>query len=421
MKRRPATGETASSSAARGLEHAVEHGVGLRVLLRRGGLERRDALGRQRGEVLVLREPRAGLGGLALVALDGAPRRVVAVDLLEELVDELGRGDLLDRLPLGVDHPHVLGARDAEVRMAGLTDAVDRAAEHRDLDRVVIVLEAPLDLRDDTVHVELQAPACRARDQVRAALTQLQRLQDLPRHLHLFLGVEGGQRDANRVPDSVGQQRAEPDGGLQRARPLRPGLGDAEVQRVRDALREETVRRDRVRHGSRLHGDLEVAEVEPLHELDGLHGGAHERLHRVAVLKVAQVLRQRSRVDADPQRRLCPPRERHDLGDLFRTADVAGVQAHAVRAGFDRLQRKRVVEMDVRDHRDRRGGDDRLQGHRVLLARDGHAHDVGAGVGDGADLLHRGGHVRGLGLGHRLHGDRGTTANRYAADVYLAL
>ena len=46
--------------------------------------------------------------------------------------------------------------------------------------------------------------------------------------------------------------------------------------------------------------------------------------------------------------------QRDHLGDLLGAADVAGVQAHAVGARFDRLQRERVVEVDVGDHRDRR-------------------------------------------------------------------
>ena len=72
------------------------------------------------------------------------------------------------------------------------------------------------------------------------------------------------------------------------------------------------------------------------------------------VLELAQVLGQRARVDADAQRRAALLGQRDHLGDLLRAADVAGVQAHAVGARFDRLQRERVVEVDVGDHRDRR-------------------------------------------------------------------
>ena len=131
--------------------------------------------------------------------------------------------------------------------------------------------------------------------------------------------------------------------------------------------------------------------------------------------------RKRPRVDADPQRRgelvcaLCHKR------DLVGPADVARVQADAVGADVQRLQRERVVEVDVGDHRDRRVGDDRLERLDVLLAGHGDAHDVGAGVGDRADLGHRGAEVGGLGLGHRLDGDGRAAADRDPTHVDLAL
>ena len=59
------------------------------------------------------------------------------------------RGHLLQRLTLGEDHPGILGAGDAEVGMARLADAVDGAAEHGHLDRVLVGLQAPLDLHND--------------------------------------------------------------------------------------------------------------------------------------------------------------------------------------------------------------------------------------------------------------------------------
>ena len=112
---------------------------------------------------------------------------------------------------------------------------------------------------------------------------------------------------------------------------------------------------------------------------------------------------------------------RGDLGHLVGPADVSGVQAHAVRARVKRLQRQRVVEVDVGDHRDRRLLDDRAQRLGVLVTRDGNAHDVGAGLGDAPDLGHRGGQIGRLGLGHRLHGDGRPAADRHVADVDLPL
>src|SRR5215213_4027874 len=88
-----------------------------------------------------------------------------------------------------------------------------------------------LDLGHDGVHVELEPPTRGAGDQHRAALAQLERLEDLPGHLHLLLRMEGGERDADGVPHAVSKQRAEPNGRFERAGPLRARLGDSEMER----------------------------------------------------------------------------------------------------------------------------------------------------------------------------------------------
>ena len=76
---------------------------------------------------------------------------------------------------------------------------------------------------------------------------------------------------------------------------------------------------------------LKSSEVQALHQLDGLDRGSDERLHGVVVLELAQVRRQRAGVDADPQRRPELGRAARHLRDLVGAADVARVQAHAVR------------------------------------------------------------------------------------------
>jgi hypothetical protein len=123
--------------------------------------------------------------------------------------------------------------------------------------------------------------------------------------------------------------------------------------------------------------------------------------------------------EPDPHRHVPLVRQLGDLGDFLPPPDVPRVQPDAVRPRFDRFQRQRVVEVDVGDHRDRRLGDDRPQRLGVLLARHRAAHHVGARVGDLADLIHRRGQVRGLGLGHRLHGDRRAAADRHPSHEYL--
>ena len=65
--------------------------------------------------------------------------------------------------------------------------------------------------------------------------------------------------------------------------------------------------------------------------------------------------------------------------------------------------------------------DDRLQRLDVLLARHRAAHDVGARLGDAADLVHRRLQVGGLGLGHRLDRDGRAAADGHGPDVDLSL
>src|SRR5215213_10137526 len=80
------------------------------------GLELGEALGRQLARVLLLDplQPLGARGLLGGVDLDVLGRRVL-VDLLEQLVDELLLGHLLERLAAREDETLVLGARDAEV------------------------------------------------------------------------------------------------------------------------------------------------------------------------------------------------------------------------------------------------------------------------------------------------------------------
>jgi hypothetical protein len=193
------------------------------------------------------------------------------------------------------------------------------------------------------------------------------------------------------------------------------------VQRVIDLLAQQPVGGDRVGHVRRLDRDLEVLEVQALHHLDELERGGDERIDGVLALQRVQVLGQRAGVDADAHGRARGLGPLGHLPHLLRAADVAGVQTHAVGACVDGLEREGVVEVDVRDHRDRRLAHDRPQRLDIVVARHGHAHDVRSRLGHGADLVHRGLQVGRLGLGHRLHGDRRAAPDQDAAHAYLAL
>ena len=77
---------------------------------------------------------------------------------------------------------------------------------------------------------------------------------------------------------------------------------------------------------------------------------------------------------------------RDDLAHVFRLADVAGVEAQTVDAGVERLQRQRVLEVDVGDQRHGRVGHDVRQRRRRLAVGHGDADDLATGVGQLANL-----------------------------------
>ena len=133
---------------------------------------------------------------------------------------------------------------DAEVGLPRLAGPVDDAAHHRDLQRDVAVLERGHRVARDLDHVDLGAPAARARDEVEAlALAQAERLEQRAPGARLLDRV-GGERVADRVADALGEQRADAGGRLHEPGRRRAGLGDAEVQRVVDRLGEQPVRVD---------------------------------------------------------------------------------------------------------------------------------------------------------------------------------
>ena len=186
----------------------------------------------------------ASAAGLAILRRSGRgiPSAIQRVDLVEELVDE-GLGlDLAQHLAVRVDEADVTAAGDPEVCVAGLARPVHRAAEHGHLEMLLVGAEALLDLLGERLDADVVAAAARAGDQHRAALAEAERLEDLPADLDLLDRV-GGEADADRVADPVGEQAAHADGALDRAGERRPGLGDAQVERVGHASRRASGRR----------------------------------------------------------------------------------------------------------------------------------------------------------------------------------
>src|SRR5262249_39089155 len=124
-----------------------------------------------------------------------------------------------------------------------------------------------------------------------------------------------------------------------------------------------------------------------------------------------QVLLQRAAVDADADRYPALGGELDHLLDAPALADVAGIEPEAVHALLERDERQLVIEMDVGDERDANAALDLAELFRCLAHRNGDAHNVAARRLQGPDLVARGARVAGVGLRHRLDGDRGIAAN----------
>src|SRR5215475_4340076 len=124
--------------------------------------------------------------------------------LLDERLDDLRLGDGLDDLALDEDLSLAVAGRDAEVGLACLTRAVDDAAHDGHPQWRGESVERRRHLVRERVHVDLGAPAGRARDDFQAAIAQTERLEDRGADLDL-LDRRRGQRDANRVADAAGE------------------------------------------------------------------------------------------------------------------------------------------------------------------------------------------------------------------------
>jgi hypothetical protein len=169
-----------------------------------------------------------------------------------------------------------------------------------------------------------------------------------------------------------------------------------------------------------LHRDLEIA-VSVLFEQRALpQRGLDQRGRcRLAVLG-QQPLVQRSRVHPDPDRYAGGRRGPGDPGDLVvERPDVARVHPHTGTARVDRGVHVPGLEVDVRDHRQRRTRRDRGQRVGVVLRRYGDPYDLAARRGQFGDLLQRRVHVGGRGCRHRLHRHRRTAADRHGTNHHL--
>ena len=140
-----------------------------------------------------------------------------------------------------------------------------------------------------------------------------------------------------------------------------------------------------------------------------------ERLGRHAAIFCEQLLFKRAAVHADADGDFVRPAGIHDRLDAVLSPDVAGVDANFVRAARRRFHGKAIVEVDVRDKRDRDILPDLAQRVRGLHGRHRDAHDLAARRLERMDLRDGGLCVLGVRVAHRLDGDWCAAADGDAA------
>ena len=187
------------------------------------------------------------------------------------------------------------------------------------------------------------------------------------------------------------------------------------------ARREQAVGRKRAGDVGGLDRDLDVVEVLGLEQRDVRQGAFDESLGGRAAVLVEQMRLERPGVDADADGHAAGLGRCGDGADTLGAADVAGIDAQAVDAGLERLEREAPIEMDVRDERHALGlAADLGEGGGGLGIRNGEAHDVAARGHRLADAIHRGRNVARVGVRHRLDGDGRSAADGHAAELDAA-
>ena len=170
---------------------------------------------------------------------------------LEAMVLAAPHIDLMDALA---------AAGNSDIARARLARPIDDASDDRDGDRLTDMLQARLRLAHDADHIETLARARRTGDDIHAARTQLQGLQNGESHPHLFDGV-GGQGDAQSIADTLQQQGSQADRRLDAARHLPSRLCDSQVQGMIASVRQKSIGGDRQTHIRGFHADFEGIEI----------------------------------------------------------------------------------------------------------------------------------------------------------------
>ncbi len=284
-------------------------------------------------------------------------------------------------------------------------------------------------LGDQLEQVHLDPSACWTGDQLRLRpAPQLQATQQFLAVLH-FVDRVGGVRNADGIPDTLGEQRGQ---GGDRSHPpglRRTGVRDSQVQRVIKPLADRPVSLDHDDRVGALGGEHYVGKIVLFEKPDVLLQLADHELDEVPVTAPRQLLLlgcpQRAvlsldhaafvdaHADGDAGVAACSD----DLVHLPTVLDVARVQSDLVCARGHRLQGSLVVKMHVRNDRDRALSDDLREGCRVLAVRYRHPYHVTSRGRQPVDLSHCRVDVVSVRAGHGLQAHRRLTSHRHFANA----
>ncbi len=197
-------------------------------------------------------------------------------------------------------------------------------------------------------------------------------------------------------------------------------LGDPQMQRLFDLLRQQAIRLHRQEHIRSFNTDFEIREVQAVEDFDMAQSGFHQRLRRRLTVFFLDILLQRAGVHADPNRDIVIARAIHNGTNTIFTANIARIDAQTVNPVLSHFQRDAVIEVDIGHQRYRHLLLDQFKGFRRIHGRYRNPYDIRPDALQRADLRHCRIHIGGTGVGHRLHGDRRITTNRYITHENLA-
>ena len=191
------------------------------------------------------------------------------------------------------------------------------------------------------------------------------------------------------------------------------------MQRIIGLFVHELIRPHGRRHAGRFQRDANIVKIVFVEQRHMIQRTLHHSFRCRRAVFFQNMLFNRTRVDADANRNvLCPARLRNRLDALFR-ADIARIDTNGADASLGRGECQPIIKMNIRDDRNRRmrtDGFHRLCGSHIRYRT---ANNMTACGRQPLNLRQRCLCIARIGIGHRLHGNRCSAADRHISDKNL--